>query len=132
MLPFLAAAIPLITKVLDRVIPDTAARDQAKAELEQGLLTAMIQSGIAQQEVNKAEAQHASLFVAGWRPAVGWTCALGFFWTFVGHPVATWAMLLLGRPEQLPVIDHEILMELVFGLLGMAGLRTFEKFRGRK
>ena len=124
------ALLPLIGNVLDRVIPDKNANQKAKREIEKSLVDNANQLLLAQTETNKTEAAHQNLFVAGWRPAIGWSCALGIFWLFIGHPMATWVAHLDGSAETLPTIDSEILLELTLAMLGIAGLRTFEKLKG--
>ena len=122
----LAALIPLassiIGKIVDR-IPDPEARAKAEreamAELTQGLLDA----DKGQMEVNKVEAGHRSVFVAGWRPAIGWACALGVTYT-VARPIIEWA-----TGSQMPSLDN-VLWELTFGMLGMGALRSHDKMQG--
>ncbi|MBS4045084.1 MAG: hypothetical protein KG075_01990 [Alphaproteobacteria bacterium] len=82
-------------------------------------------------ELNKIEAAHRSVFVAGWRPAVGWICALGVGWAYLGHPLFLWAAALWSPSLQPPAIQIDSLFELVLAMLGMAGLRSFEKSTGR-
>ncbi len=124
------ALLPLIGNVLDRVVPDKNANAKAKREIEKSLVDNANQLLLAQTEINKTEAAHKNLFVAGWRPAIGWSCALGIFWLFIGHPMATWIDHLDGSAQTLPTIDPEILLELTLAMLGIAGLRTFEKLKG--
>ncbi len=131
MIGFLATALPMLDKLLDR-IPDPAAKERAKLEMQADLLNALVEESKGQAEINKVEAAHASLFVAGWRPAIGWACAIGFGWTFVGLPLFSWFFALINITTPLPVIDSSILMELTFGMLGMGALRTFEKVKGVK
>lgn len=124
---------PLIAagaEILERVIPDKAAAEKAKIEMEAGLLNAANQVNLAQIDVNKAEAQHRSVWVAGWRPGIGWVCTAGLAWAFIGQPVAEWSLTLRGIEAELPQLNLDYLMELVLAMLGMAGLRTFEKLRG--
>lgn len=86
---------------------------------------------LAQIEVNKTEAQHASLFVAGWRPALGWVCGAGFAYQYVVRPLLPWVLTVFGVDgvPPLPSLDGS-LMELTFGMLGLGALRTFEKSKG--
>ncbi|MEE8128176.1 3TM-type holin [Candidatus Vondammii sp. HM_W22] len=121
---------PVINTLIDRLIPDKAEADKAKLEMENKLVETANQVNLAQIEVNKAEAAHRTIFVAGWRPALGWVCAAGFTWAFVGAPIAEWIMAIQGINAELPVINTDILLELVFGMLGLAGLRSWEKSRG--
>jgi roadblock/LC7 domain-containing protein len=116
--------------LVDRLIPDRAAAEKAKAEMEAALVKASNEAALAQVEVNKIEAGHSSVFVAGWRPAIGWVCAAGLAWAFVVAPVASWALMVLGIKAELPAIQFDHLFELVLAMLGIGGLRTFEKLRG--
>jgi roadblock/LC7 domain-containing protein len=124
------ALLPALGTLIDRLIPDRAAAEKAKAEMEQQLVTAANAAALAQVEVNKVEAAHSSVFVAGWRPSIGWVCAAGLAWAFVVAPIASWALVVLGIRAELPTIQFDHLFELVLAMLGIGGLRTFEKLRG--
>lgn len=126
----LQAILPLIGTVLDRVIPDKNGAEKAKQEIEKTLVENANQLNLAQAEINKVEASHRSVFVAGWRPMIGWSCAIGIFWLFVGHPIVVYFDALDGVVSPIPTIDHDILLELTFAMLGMAGLRSWEKLKG--
>jgi hypothetical protein len=130
MIPVVTALLPALGTLVDRLIPDKAAAERAKAEMEQQLVTAANQAALAQVEVNKIEAGHSSVFVAGWRPSIGWVCAAGLAWAFVLAPIASWALVVLGVKAELPAIQFDHLFELVLAMLGIGGLRTFEKLRG--
>ena len=130
MIPIVTALLPALGTLIDRLIPDRAAAERAKAEMEQQLVTAANQAALAQVEVNKIEAAHSSVFVAGWRPSIGWVCAAGLAWAFVLAPIASWALVVLGIKADLPAIHTDYLLELVLAMLGIGGLRTFEKLRG--
>jgi hypothetical protein len=130
MIPVITALLPALGTLIDRLIPDRAAAERAKAEMEQQLVTAANQAALAQVEVNKIEAAHSSVFVAGWRPSIGWVCAAGLAWAFVLAPIASWALVVLGIKAELPAIHTDYLLELVLAMLGIGGLRTFEKLRG--
>ena len=84
------------------------------------------QPGLAQVELNKIGAAHRSIFVAGWRPAVGYVCAVGLAFTFIINPILQWT-----TGESGPQLPNDIIMELVLGLLGLSSLRTVEKLTGR-
>ena len=113
--------------VLDRLFTS----DEERAKLALARLEIERLPALKQIEVNLAEAAHRSVFVAGWRPAIGWVCALALVWAFLLQPMATWAIstFALGLPVPAIVTDH--LFELVLAMLGMAGLRTFEKTKRR-
>jgi roadblock/LC7 domain-containing protein len=130
MIPIVTALLPALGTLIDRLIPDRAAAEKAKAEMEAELIRASNEAALAQVDVNKIEAGHSSVFVAGWRPSIGWVCAAGLAWAFVVAPVASWAMLVLGVKADLPAIQFDHLFELVLAMLGIGGLRTFEKLRG--
>lgn len=123
--------MPLLGTVVDKMVPDNVQKQAVKLELEKALVDNANNINLAQIDVNKEEAKHQSIWVAGWRPAIGWACAAGIGWLFIAHPVALWVMHLAGYPEMMmPTINTEILLELTFAMLGMAGLRTFEKLKG--
>ena len=120
---------PIVNKFVDR-IPNGNERSRAKEALEKERVDAANSVMLPQTEINKAEAAHKSIFVAGWRPFIGWVCGVGIAWSMVVQPVAQWAMIAWGDGTELPTIDTSYLMELVTAMLGMSGLRTFEKLRG--
>jgi hypothetical protein len=122
--------LPILGGALDKVIPDNVSKAAAKAELEKALIDNANSINIETIKTNQAEAQHRSVWVAGWRPAIGWSCSAGIAWLFIGHPVASWAAVMMGTTVELPTIPTDILLELTFAMLGMAGLRTFEKLKG--
>lgn len=97
-----------------------------KAAFKQVMAKMAQEPGLAQVELNKISAAHRSIFVAGWRPAVGWVCAIGLSFAFLVNPVIQWATDLSG-----PDLPVDIMMELVIAMLGLAGLRTVEKLTGR-
>lgn len=130
--------IPAITQVLDKIIPDPQAAADAKLkalELAQkgdlAALDAELRLALGQLEVNKAEAT-TDMFRGGWRPAVGWICVAGLAYQFILQPVLPWLVALFGaQVPPLPAIDNESLMVLLTGMLGLGGLRTFERVKGK-
>ncbi|QDO96776.1 hypothetical protein FNB15_05550 [Ferrovibrio terrae] len=123
----IASPIEAIGNVFDKLFTSDAERAQAEAVLEK----LRQHPAELQVELNKIEAAHRSVFVAGWRPAVGWICALGVGWAYLGHPLFLWAAALWSPGLQPPAIQTDSLFELVLAMLGMAGLRSFEKSAGR-
>ena len=118
-------AIAAGLKILDKFVPDPQAREEAEKALRDSL-----QAWDGQQAaVNAAEAQSSSLFVAGWRPAVGWICAAGFAWKYIGLPLGEFISVAAGYPVVLPSLETGELISLLFGMLGMSGLRTYEKIK---
>jgi hypothetical protein len=129
--PLIMGLLPKLADIFDKVIPDKAAAAIAQQAFEMELLQAANEANKQQAEINKVEAQSSSVWVSGWRPAIGWVCAIGVFWAFVGNPLAVWFALALGYPNPLlPLLPTDALFELVFAMLGMAGLRSFDKLKG--
>ena len=128
--------LPLFSKVISNVFPDKEAQDAAKLKLmemqtngELEALKAETAIAVAQANTNTEEAKNPSLFVSGWRPAVGWTCALGLVYTFMGQPILSWYSLTAGIPVP-PSLDMGTLITLLGGMLGLGGMRTMEKLQG--
>jgi hypothetical protein len=81
-----------------------------------------------QSEINKVEAQHRTIFVAGWRPFIGWVCGVALAYNFVLRDLLIWFV----GPEQVPpALQMEHLMTVLIGMLGLGGMRTFEKFKDK-
>tara|TARA_R100000406_G_C3075084_1_gene115301 strand:- start:10 stop:408 length:399 start_codon:yes stop_codon:yes gene_type:complete len=119
-----------VTGLLDKFIQD---KDQ-KAKLAHEVAT-MAQKHAqelakAQLEVNKAEAAHSSMFVAGWRPAVGWCCVLGMAGNFLIIPMANFTLALMEVQVNIPLIDLETMMPVLMGMLGLGAMRSYEKVKG--
>lgn len=128
--------IPVIGSIVDKLIPDPklAAETKLKAlELAQSgqlaQLDADLKQALGQIEVNKVEAG-TDLFRGGWRPFVGWVCALGLAMQFIASPILTWVGMLFGHNIAFPALDISVLMTLLFGMLGLGTLRTQEKLKG--
>ena len=121
---------PLLEGVL-KLIPDSNERARAKEKLEYDLMMAVNVASEAQTKINMAEARHRSIFVAGWRPGVGWVCAFGLFYATIGAPLISY-YIAIAHPElpPLPELNTEALMTVLLGMLGFGGLRTFEKTKG--
>ncbi len=87
----------------------------------------------AQTRINEIEAANPSRFVSGWRPAVGWVCAIGLATQYLIFPIVSWFLPILGHPEiKLPAMDVADLYPLLFGMLGFGGMRTYEAIKGVK
>ena len=78
-------------------------------------------------KINEVEAAHKNLFVAGWRPFIGWTCGVAIAYAFVGQPIIEWIIALNGLDIESPKLNVDTLYQLVLAMLGMATLRTYEK-----
>ena len=126
-IPFIGGIINKVFGVVDKLVPD---KDKAK-ELQHEISTIILGSDLAQMEVNKVEAAHKNMFVAGWRPAVGWTCCLGLAYNFLLYPLLVWAMAIWANEmTPPPALEMGPLMTLLGGMLGFGGLRTYEKLNG--
>ena len=117
------AVVGVVDNVLDKFIEDKDLR----AKLDHELKTQVQHANLAQIEVNKAQASHPSIFVAGARPAIMWICAFGLGWQFVFQPICVWALAIWATDIVLPVMPTEGLMTLTLSLLGLGGMRSFEK-----
>ena len=126
----LQALIGPVTGLLDKFIED---KDQ-KARLAHDLATMAEKHAQdlakAQLEVNKIEASHSSLFVSGWRPAVGWVCVLGMAGNFMVIPFTNFVLALLEIDVKVPLIDTATMMPVLMGMLGLGAMRTYEKKSG--
>ncbi len=123
-------------KILDKIFPDPAQKAAAQLELykaqQAGEFKEMDQAFAlmqGQQDINKVEAANASLFVAGWRPAIGWVCASALGYQYIARPILT---IVFGYYKiDVPVVGLDNnLWELMFGMLGMGGLRTYQRING--
>lgn len=101
-----------------------------KTEEEKAQIAAALALVQGQLDTNKAEAASPSIFVAGWRPFVGWVCGTGFGVQFVIGPLAEWGSGLLGHPVKFPPMDLGTMMPLLLGMLGLGGMRSAEKING--
>ena len=120
-----------VSNILDKFVED---KDQ-KAKLAHEIATMSDKHAqeiaLAQISVNAAEAASGSLFKGGWRPCVGWVCAIAFFYHFVGQPIIIFVVALTGAEiPELPEFDMATLLTVLGGMLGIGGLRTYEKKQG--
>jgi hypothetical protein len=131
------ALIPLLGDLIGKFIPDPAAAADAKLKMlemvqkgELAALDADMKLALGQMEINKAEAS-TDLFRGGWRPATGWACVAGLVYQFLAQPLIPWFAAVVGLSvPPLPAIDNDTLMVLLTGMLGLGGMRTFEKVKG--
>jgi len=108
-------------------------KDPAKAaEIEAKLMELEYAAESAQAIINLEEARNPNLFVSGWRPSVGWVCSAAMAWFYIVSPLVTWTAGLFGSSVQMPVVDLSTLYPLLLALLGMGGLRSFDKSQKTK
>tara|TARA_R100000149_G_C5856635_1_gene123724 strand:- start:759 stop:1166 length:408 start_codon:yes stop_codon:yes gene_type:complete len=131
MIPALLPAIlPAVTDIVGRFLPENKeARAKAEREIQAKLTAHLAKIDLAQLDINKQEAAHRSIFVAGWRPFIGWSCGIALAWTYVVTPILQFALAQSGHLIDLPAMDVSQMMPVLMGMLGLGGLRTFEKFK---
>ncbi len=124
-------------KVIDRIWPDPAQAASAKLELlkmqqtgELAQLAADTELAKGQIKINEAEAASSSLFIGGWRPFVGWACGGAFAWNWIGLPVARLIGVLVDHPIVLAQADMTEMLPVLLGMLGLGGMRSWEKSKG--
>ena len=125
----LGPGLKMIEKLVDR-IPDPAARERASMEMQSELLKYAAEQSVAQMEVNKVEAAHSSIFVAGWRPFIGWMGGISLGYAFLLQPILSWFLAIVGVDTPLPKPDTESMMALVTAMLGVTAARSFDKWKG--
>jgi hypothetical protein len=127
----IASLIGPVSGILDKVIPDNDMKAKLAHEIATMSDTHAQQALLAQLEINKAEAASGSLFKGGWRPAVGWICAIAFGYHFVLQPLLVFVLTASGVDlPDLPEFDMGTLLTVLGGMLGIGGLRTVEKAKG--
>jgi len=117
--------------LLDKFIPDAAEKARLAHEIATMAEKQAHELALAQIEVNKAEAASSSVFKGGWRPFIGWVCGTAFAYHFVLQPLLVFIIAVYGlQVPDLPDFDMASLMTVLGGMLGLGGLRTFEKAKG--
>jgi hypothetical protein len=137
MTPILGGILDAGLKILDKVIPDPAAKQAAQLELlklqqagDFRQLEADLQLALAQTKINEVEAASPDVFRGGWRPAAGWVCVAGLAYQFLFQPLAAWSGGIHGWAPP-PVLDLGDLYGLLFGMLGLGAYRSFERLKGK-
>jgi len=139
-IPALVAAVlpSLLEKVfgvIDKVVPDKDAAQKAKDALASAEGIQEFKLLLGQLEVNMKEAMHPSIFVAGWRPWIGWVCGMAFAYTYLLLPFMLFLVFTFGNAEMvkqvaaLPELDIMTMMPVLLGMLGLSGMRTTEKIK---
>lgn len=136
----MSISIPIIDgifKIIDKVIPDPQAKAAAQLEMlrmqqagDFKQIETDLQLALGQLEVNKIEAAAPDIFRGGWRPAVGWVCVIGLLYTYLGQPLLAWASGIWSVPAP-PSLDLGDLLILLGGMLGLGGMRTMERLKGK-
>lgn len=133
-----AGAIESVSTFLDgimkRVLPEKMS-DEAAAKMRQeitlAVLNGQLQPILAQLQVNAKEAEHDSVFVAGWRPFIGWVCGAAFAYTFVLQPFAVFVVVAMKwAAPPIPALDMMPMLTVLGGMLGLGAMRSYEKVKG--
>ena len=119
-----------ITELLSKVIPDKTERERLAYEISTLAERQAHEQMMAQLEVNKTEASHMSLSVAGWRPFIGWSCGIAMAFNYIGVPVVETVSVINGTPLTIDPLDLEVMMPVLLGMLGLGGMRSYEKRNG--
>ena len=121
--------LPIAETVIDRVVPDKNAKARALQDLEHMLVEAETKGQLAQIEVNKIEAASRSIWVSGWRPFIGWSCGFAMAYAYVVQPILVFILAQSGYLIDLPRVELAEMMPILLGMLGLGGLRSFEKYK---
>jgi len=119
--------------VIDRLIPDKSQAAVLKAQLLEAQQKGQFDNDIAQLQVDQAEAQNHSIFVAGWRPFIGWCCGAAFVYAYIAQPFVQTLLVVCHSkfdPAQLPKLDLAQMLPVLLGMLGLGAYRTYEKAQG--
>jgi hypothetical protein len=134
MLPIIAESIgSLVMGLIHKFLPDTTQekKDAINAALQAGL--AQVEIDKAQIKVNETEAAQSNLLVAGWRPFIGWVCGIAFAWQYLLCPVLSFLLAAIGHPlTVVPELGLDAMLPVLMGMLGLGGLRTYEKVQRGK
>jgi len=115
--------------MIGRFFPDEEERRKAEADFLKLAMDGELKQVIAQLQINAQEAAHPSIWVAGWRPFFGWAGGAGFVYATIAQPLLAWVAAVKGWPAP-PVLNLDLLWVVVTGMLGIGGMRTFERVRG--
>ena len=126
----ISAALEIGNTVIQRLFPDPQQAAEAKLKLLEMQQNGDLAVMVAQTDTNKIEAGSSSVFVAGWRPFVGWVCGCGLAYVAIVEPIARFIATMLGYAGEFPPIDTTLTMQVLIGLLGMGGLRSLDKYNG--
>lgn len=133
----LGAAFDFGSKVLERIFPDPKDRLEAQTKLlelqqtgELAKLAAETDLAKGQLDINKTEAASDNIFVSGWRPFIGWVCGSAFAYHFILQPFIAFALASFGHSVDLPDFDMNTLYTVLMGMLGLGGMKSYEKVKG--
>jgi hypothetical protein len=133
----LGSVFDFLSKGIDKIFPDKNEANKAKLEMlrlqqegEFKELDLEFKAAAGQAAINLKEAENLSVFVSGWRPAVGWVCVSAYAFNYLALPILNWVSLWIDKAAPAIVaLETGELTTLLFGMLGIGGLRTFEKIK---
>lgn len=136
--PISDSVIGLGAKLIDTVagfIPNPEEKLKAQLAMQAQIQTAALQAAQSQLEIDSKEAESPSMFVAGWRPAVGWICGFGLAWQYVLMPISAYVINIVATfwhkaIPPLPALDNSTLYPLLMALLGLGGMHAYERVQG--
>ena len=126
----ITAIVTVGSQLITRLFPDPAQAAQANLELTKMQMSGELAQITGQLDINKVEAASTSVFVSGWRPFVGWVCGFGLGYVAIVEPIARFIATMVGYTGNFPTIDTTITMQVLMGMLGLAGMRSFDKKNG--
>ena len=133
----LSAALDVGKSLIEKIWPDPVKQSQEIRKLQElhqkgdlAVLNAEVQLLLGQINVNATEASHKSIFVAGWRPFVGWVCGFGLLYASVIEPLMRFIATVNDYTGTFPILDTTITMQVLLGMLGLGLMRTKEKEKG--
>ena len=130
MINLLGSLVQSVTGLLDKFIEDKDTKNKLAHEINTMAERHAQELAKGQLEINKAEAQSRNVFIAGWRPFLGWTMGFAMAYNYVIQPIAIFVLAQLDYLVALPALDMTEMMPVLLGMLGLGGLRTYEKKKG--
>jgi hypothetical protein len=123
----ISAGFDFVGKVIDKLFPDKTKADEIKAQLKTLDLSQEFQLTMGQLLINQEEAKHESIFVAGWRPFIGWVCGVAMAYYYILQPFLIWIFDVYGIDSSMPALNSGELMTVLLGMLGLGAMRSFDK-----
>ena len=131
MIPLITTLLPSIMDVAGRFLPeDKQKRAEAEREIEAKLTESLANIDLANLKINEADAKSGNWFQSGWRPFIGWSCGFALAYTYVMQPILTFGLAQAGYLIDLPAVNLGEMMPVLMGMLGLGGLRSWERVKG--
>ena len=131
MIPLITTLLPSVMDIAGRFLPeDKEKRAEAEREIKAKLTESLANIDLANLKINEADAKSGNWFQSGWRPFIGWSCGFALAYTYVMQPILTFGLAQAGYLIDLPAVNLGEMMPVLMGMLGLGGLRTFEKVKG--